>query len=155
VSDHVATISWKREGAPFTDKKYSRSHEWTFDGGVTVPGSSSPASVPVPYSEPAAVDPEEAFIASLSSCHMLWFLAIAAKRGFVVDSYTDAASGTLARDASGKTWMTRVTLRPRVAFNGPQPSREEFDNVHHQAHEECYIATSVKSEIVCEPEIIS
>lgn len=155
MSDHIATIAWKRaEGEPFIDRKFSRAHEWKFDGGATVPGSSAPASVRVPYSDAAAVDPEEAFVASLSSCHMLWFLSIAAKRGFVVDSYTDAASGTLARDATGKTWMTRVLMRPQVRFSGTRPSPEEFDKMHHEAHEECYIALSVKSEVVCEPAIV-
>lgn len=153
MSEYSATIEWKR-GADeaFTDKKYSRAHELCFDGGVTVPASASPHSVPAPYSLAAAVDPEEAFIASISSCHMLWFLAVAAKRRFVVDSYTDAATGILAKEKSGKIVMTRVTLRPVVKFSGgAAPSSSEFASMHHEAHEECYIANSVKTEIALEP----
>lgn len=153
MGEHSAIIEWKRaEGAAFTDKKYSRGHELRFDGGVIVPGSASPHNVPAPYSVAAAVDPEEGFVASISSCHMLWFLAVAAKRGFIVDSYSDAATGVLAKEASGKVAMTRVTLRPVVKFGGEKmPTPSDFTSMHHEAHEECYIANSVKTEIVCEP----
>ena len=153
MSDYFATVSWKRESdAAFTDKKYSRGHEWKFDGGLTIPGSSSPLSVPVPYSVAAAVDPEEAFVASLSSCHMLWFLSIAAKRGFVVDSYTDAAVGTMGKNAEGKTAMIRVVLKPEIRFGaGRLPSPADLDAMHHEAHEECFVANSVKTQVVCEP----
>src|SRR5438552_1294740 len=113
MADYKSTVVWNREGAAFTDNHYSRGHRWLFDGGVEVPGSSSPKVVPVPLSVEAAVDPEEAFVASLSSCHMLWFLAIAAKRGFVVDSYRDEAVGVMAKDATGKLAMTTVTLHPQ------------------------------------------
>jgi len=147
MAEHTATISWRRDGAPFTDKKYSRAHRWKFDGGLEVPGSSSPHSVRVPMSDPAAVDPEEAFVAALSSCHMLWFLAIAAARGFVVDSYEDSAVGVLSRSPAGKMAMTSVTLRPVIVFEGRQPSGDEIDAMHHEAHEECYIASSVTAEI--------
>lgn len=155
MSEYSATIEWERaSAAPFTDKKYSRGHTWKFDGGITVPGSASPRSVPIPYSVAAAVDPEEAFVAALSSCHLLWFLSIAAKRGFVVDRYSDAATGTLGMGSSGKFIMTRVTLRPHVAFSGPKrPIAEEFEAMHHEAHDECFIANSVRTEIVCEPVI--
>lgn len=136
----------------FTDNRYSRGHLWRFDGGVEVPASSSPHVVPVPLSVEAAVDPEEALVASLSSCHMLWFLSIAAKRKLVVESYRDEAVGVMTKDAQGKLWMSRVTLRPQVRFAGdPQPSAEQVAAMHHDAHEECYIARSVRSEIVCEP----
>lgn len=151
MSEYTATVLWQRHGATFSDNRYSRAHQWRFDGGAVVPGSSSPHSVRVPLSDPAAVDPEEAFVASLSSCHMLWFLSIAARRGFVVDSYEDPAVGVMAKNEQGKLAMTVVTLRPRAVFIDRQPSAEELDALHHAAHEECYIATSVKSEVRCEP----
>lgn len=149
---YSATILWQRNGAAFTDQRYSRAHLWRFDGGTEVPGSSSPHTVPLPYSNPQAVDPEEAFVAALSSCHMLWFLHIAAMRGFVVERYEDRADGVMAKNAEGKLAMTRVTLRPRAEFAGEkQPDREGIEDLHHAAHEECFIANSVKSEVRCEP----
>src|SRR5688572_26763269 len=108
MSEYTATVIWQRGDARFVDNRYSRAHEWRFDGGAIVPGSSSPHSVPVPLSDPRGVDPEEAFVASLSSCHMLWFLSIAAKRGFVVESYEDNAVGHLEKNESGRLAMTRV-----------------------------------------------
>jgi organic hydroperoxide reductase OsmC/OhrA len=150
MSTHTATISWQRAGAVFTDNKYSRAHRWAFDGGVVVPASSSPHVVRVPMSDASAVDPEEAFVASLSSCHMLWFLSIAAGRGFVVDAYEDHAAGTMGKNATGKVAMTVVTLRPKVAFAGRQPSRAELESMHHAAHEECFLASSVRTEVRCE-----
>jgi organic hydroperoxide reductase OsmC/OhrA len=152
MSTYTATIRWERGDQRFTDDRYSRGHTWRFDGGIEVPGSSSPHSVPLPYSQPAAVDPEEAFVASLSSCHMLWFLSIAAKRGFCVDSYVDDALGVMTRNAQGKFAMTQVTLRPRVAFAGTAlPTRSDIEAMHRKAHAECYIANSVKTEVRCEP----
>ena len=153
MSEYTARIEWRRSADDrFVERKYSRGHEWRFDGGLRVPASASPYNVPAPYSIAAAVDPEEAFVASISSCHMLWFLAIAAKRGFVVDSYRDAAVGTMGRDATGKIAMTRVTLRPDVRFGGSSPpSSDELTAMHHEAHDECFIANSVKTEIVCVP----
>lgn len=151
MSEYIATISWQRNGAVFTDNKYSRVHQWKFDGGVTVPGSSSPHVVRLPFSDPSAVDPEEAFVASLSSCHMLTFLYIAAKRGFVVDSYEDQALGVMEKNGVGKLAMTVVTLRPKIVFSGQEPTSEESDSMHHQAHEECFIASSVKTDVRCEP----
>jgi organic hydroperoxide reductase OsmC/OhrA len=154
MSAHVYTaeIRWDRGPAVFTDNRYSRGHLWRFDGGVEVPASSSPNVVRLPLSVEAAVDPEEAFIASLSSCHMLTFLYLAAKRGFRVDRYTDQASGELARNASGKSAMTRVTLHPKVVFSGDKrPSRAELAELHHQAHEDCFIANSVTTDVRCEP----
>lgn len=149
---HGATVAWERRGAAFTDNRYSRAHRWCFDGGTEVPGSSSPHVVPVPLSDPAGVDPEEAFIASLASCHMLWFLSLAAARGLVVESYRDEAVGILGQDAHGKLAMTRVTLRPAVRFGAPgAPVAAELRELHDLAHEECFISNSVRTEVVCEP----
>jgi organic hydroperoxide reductase OsmC/OhrA len=147
--EYTATVAWKR-GADeaFTDIKFSRAHTWAFDGGVTVPASSSPLSVRVPLSRADAVDPEEALVAALSSCHMLTFLYLAAKQGFVVDSYDDAAVGVMTRNQRGKLFMSKVALRPRIVFSGArQPSPAELAELHHHAHEECYIANSVLTEV--------
>jgi organic hydroperoxide reductase OsmC/OhrA len=151
MTECVATIAWKRDNAVFTDNKYSRAHEWRFDGGLVVRASSSPHVVRVPMSDATAVDPEEAFVASLSSCHMLWFLSLAAMRGFTVDEYEDQATGILARNEAGKAAMTKVTLRPKVTFNGNPPTAEQLGELHHKAHEECFIASSVKTDLRCEP----
>jgi organic hydroperoxide reductase OsmC/OhrA len=152
MGEHKAVVVWERGGAAFLEQKYSRGHRWLFDGGLEVPASSSPDVVKPPLSVVAAVDPEEALIASLSSCHMLWFLALASKRGFVVDSYRDEAVGALGKDERGRTAMVRVTLRPRVTFAGEKrPTGEDVAAMHHEAHEKCFIANSVKSEVVCEP----
>ena len=150
--EYKATVSWKRpDGEAFTDLKFSRGHQWSFDGGVTVPGSSSPLSVKVPYSRADAVDPEEALVAALSSCHMLTFLYFAAKGGYVVDSYEDDAVGVMTKNERGKLFVSKTTLRPRIAFSGAkQPSAAELDQLHHHAHEECYIANSVLTEVVVE-----
>lgn len=147
----VATISWQRDGAAFTDNRYSRAHEWRFDGGAVVKASSSPHVVRVPMSDASAVDPEEAFVASLSSCHMLWFLSLSASQGWVVDGYRDEAVGTMAKNGAGKLAMTVVILRPQVTFAGNSPSEEQLRELHHRAHEECFIASSVKTEVRCEP----
>jgi organic hydroperoxide reductase OsmC/OhrA len=148
--EYRATVTWKREGgAAFTDQRYSRGHTWSFDGGITVPGSSSPHSVKLPYSVAEAIDPEEAFVAALSSCHMLFFLSFAAKAGFVVDSYEDHASGIMEKNSQGKLFVSKVTLDPRIAFSGARrPSADEIAELHHRSHEECFIANSVKSEVV-------
>jgi organic hydroperoxide reductase OsmC/OhrA len=153
MSTYTVAVSWQRGREPFIDNRYSRRHSWRFDGGLEVPASSSPHVVPVPYSDASAIDPEEAFVASLSSCHMLWFLSIAAKRRFCVDSYADEAEGTMAENASGKQAMTKVTLRPKVVFAGDRiPDRAEIDSMHHEAHGECFIANSVLTEVRCEPQ---
>lgn len=150
--EYQATIQWDRQNAAFTDQRYSRGHSWSFDGGVQVPASASPQVVPAPYSVAAAVDPEEAFVASLSSCHMLWFLSIAAKRGFVVDRYSDAATGRMGTNADGKMAMVEVILRPAVAFGGTvQPEHAELEELHHAAHSQCFLANSVKTLIRCNP----
>jgi organic hydroperoxide reductase OsmC/OhrA len=147
--EYTATVSWKR-GAdePFTDNKYSRGHTWAFDGGVTVPASSSPLSVRLPFSRADAVDPEEALVAALSSCHMLTFLALAAMKGFVVETYEDEAIGHLEKNAAGKMAITRVDLRPTITFGGAkQPTAEDLDALHDKAHKECFIANSVTTEV--------
>ncbi len=146
-------VEWERgPGEAFVDNRYSRRHRMLFDGGAEVAGSSSPHVVRPPLSDPAAVDPEETFVASLSSCHMLWFLSLAAQAGFRVDRYADDAEGVMEKNAQGKVAITRVTLRPAVKFSGDKlPSRAELDGLHHKAHEECFIANSVKSEVRCEP----
>ncbi|MCE9619038.1 MAG: OsmC family protein [Planctomycetes bacterium] len=148
----TAEILWLRGEQDFLGRRYSRKHLLRFDGGLEVAGSSSPDVVPVPMSDAAAIDPEEAFIASLSSCHMLWFLAIAAKRKFCVDRYRDAAIGSMAKNADGKMFVASVTMRPEVRFSGaPVPTREQIDQMHHEAHAECFIANSVKTIVQCEP----
>jgi organic hydroperoxide reductase OsmC/OhrA len=146
-----AKLAWNRGGQAFTDQRYSRAHEWTFDGGLTVPASSSPLSVPLPMSEAANVDPEEALVAATSSCHMLFFLSIAAQRGYVVDSYRDHALGLLGPDAEGRIAMTRITLRPAIVFgDARRPDAAELRDIHHAAHQRCYIANSLKAEVVVE-----
>ena len=152
MSEYFAKISWRRaDGDDFIQTKYSRGHEWSFDGGAIVPASSSPHVVPLPYSVEANVDPEEAFVASLSSCHMLLFLSIAAKRRFIVDEYIDNAVGIMEKDERGRFSISKVILRPEVTFAGEkQPTNEQIEKLHHQSHEQCYIANSVKSEIVTE-----
>jgi organic hydroperoxide reductase OsmC/OhrA len=148
--EYRATVTWKRAAdAKFTDQRYSRGHSWSFDGGITVPGSSSPLSVRLPFSVAEAVDPEEALVAALSSCHMLTFLYVAAKQGFVVDAYTDEAVGEMTKNEAGKFWVSKVTLSPAIIFSGEKrPTTEQLDELHHLAHEECYIANSVKTEVV-------
>jgi organic hydroperoxide reductase OsmC/OhrA len=152
MSHYTAETLWERKDANFLDNRYSRRHLLRFDGGLEVPGSSSPSVVPLPMSDASALDPEEAFVSSLSSCHMLWFLTMAVKRKFRVDRYFDAATGVMEKNAEGKVAMTVVTLHPEVTFSGEhQPSREELDKLHHDAHEACFIANSVKTEVRCEP----
>lgn len=153
MSEHIATIEWSRGDQPFLDKRYARAHDWRFDGGTEVRGSSAPSDlVPAPLSDPAAVDPEEALVAALSSCHMLFFLAFAAKAGFVVDRYRDEAVGVLGRDERGKTSITAVALRPAVTFSGALlPDATAIDDLHHRAHGACYIANSIRAEVTIEP----
>jgi len=144
-----ARVTWERAAQPVLDGRYSRAHAWRFDGGLSVPASSSPLSVPLPMSDPAAVDPEEALVAAASSCHMLFFLSIAAQRGFVVERYDDAARGLLGANAGGRMAMVRIELRPDIAFAGErQPGAQEIAAIHHLAHERCYIANSLATEIV-------
>ncbi|HEV2455175.1 MAG TPA: OsmC family protein [Verrucomicrobiae bacterium] len=148
MSENRATIKWTRNSPDFLRGRYSREHTWTFDGGVTVPASSSPAVVPAPFSNPACVDPEEAFVASLSSCHMLTFLFLAQKQGFQVDAYEDDAVGIVARGESGAMWVSTVTLNPKITFSGAKlPSSTEEEKLHEMAHKQCFIANSVKTEV--------
>lgn len=147
---YEATIAWQRGEQQFADNRYSRAHEWSFDGGARVPASSSPLSVPVPMSVAANVDPEEALVAAASSCHMLFFLFLAAKRGFIIDSYRDAAFGVMEKNGEDKIAMTRITLRPEIVFSGTQPTTEQLQQLHHDSHEQCYIANSLKTEVVVE-----
>ncbi|MEJ1960522.1 MAG: OsmC family protein [Gammaproteobacteria bacterium] len=152
MSNHIATVVWTRApDAPFKDNKYSRAHEWRFDGGAVVKGSSAPTSVRVPLSDPAAVDPEEALVAALSSCHMLFFLSYAAAAGFVIDRYEDDAVGELGKNANGKTGMVKITLRPKIAWAGTLPTAEQLDQLHHKSHESCYIANSINTQVLIEP----
>lgn len=149
---YEARVRWTRNGAVFTDNRYGRGHEWTFDGGVTVPASASPSIVPPPRSVAEAVDPEEALVAAASSCHMLTFLSIAAAQGFVVESYDDQAVGIMEKDGDGRASITRITLRPAIEWApGKAPSAAELEALHHAAHDECFIANSLRSEIVVEP----
>lgn len=152
MSEYTAVIRWIRsENENFSDNQYSRGHTWEFDGGLTVPASSSPYVVPLPYSVEANVDPEEAFIAALSSCHMLVFLSIAAKRKYIIESYVDNAIGLMEKDAEGKTSVTKVRLRPHIIFSGErQPTMEQLGKMHHMSHENCFIANSVKTEVSTE-----
>jgi organic hydroperoxide reductase OsmC/OhrA len=148
MSHHTATIRWQRTGPSFLKGQYSREHTWTFDGGITIAASPSPSVVP-PWSNPANVDPEEAFVAAIASCHMLTFLWLASKDGYEVDSYEDQAVGTMTKNDHGAAWVSRVVLRPKIAYSGDnRPNAEEIDRLHHLAHEQCFIANSVKTEIV-------
>jgi organic hydroperoxide reductase OsmC/OhrA len=148
MSEHKATISWKRTSDEFLKGKYSREHHWKFDGGLTIPASPSPSVVPTPYSNPAHVDPEEAYVASISSCHMLTFLHLASKQGLQIDSYEDEAVGQMSKTEKGVAWVSSVTLHPKIIFSGgklPAPADEE--RLHHLAHEQCFIANSIKTAV--------
>jgi organic hydroperoxide reductase OsmC/OhrA len=152
MSSYTATIRWTRSGeGDFASGQYSRAHEWAFDGGAVVPASPSPHVVPAPWSDQAGVDPEEAFVAAISSCHMLFFIDYARRDGFVVDSYVDEAQGVLGERADGKIAMTKVMLRPKIAFSGDKwPSAGDIAHLHHRAHEDCFIANSVTTEVTVE-----
>jgi organic hydroperoxide reductase OsmC/OhrA len=147
--EHLATVRWERGDAVFSDGRYSRAYTLTFDGGVMVPGSPSPSIVPLPYSREDAVDPEEAFVAAVSSCHMLTFLHLASKKRYVVDSYNDHAVGVMTKNERGKLFVSKITLDPKIVFSGEKPpTAEQIAELHHLAHEECFIANSVITEIV-------
>jgi organic hydroperoxide reductase OsmC/OhrA len=151
MTTYTATIRWTRDpSTDFAKGQYSRAHEWAFDGGAVVPASPSPHVVPAPWSDQAGVDPEEAFVASLSSCHMLFFLDFARRAGFVVDAYVDEADGELGKRADGRMAMTRVTLRPRVTWGGTTPDEAAIAELHHKAHEACFIANSVTTKVTVE-----
>lgn len=150
MADHRATISWQETvpAGDFVKGKYSRAHTWAFDGGVSVPASSSPSVVPIPWSNKDNVDPEEAYVASIASCHMLSFLYVAAKAGFAVTSYRDEAVGVMTKNARGVPWVSKVTLSPVIAWADREPDAEQLAQLHHAAHEACFIANSVNTEIL-------
>lgn len=152
MSEYKATVKWfRQESEPFSDNQYSRGHCWEFDGGVTVPASASPHVIPLPLSVAENVDPEEAFVAAISSCHMLTFLGIAAKQRYVIDEYIDEAVGTMEENEQGKMWVSKVVLRPQIRFSGSkQPDSKALQKLHHLAHEHCFIANSVKTQVVTE-----
>jgi organic hydroperoxide reductase OsmC/OhrA len=153
MAEHLASLTWIRTGDGFAQSQYARNHTWTFDGGLTIPATAAPSVIPPPWTDPSAVDPEEAFVAALASCHMLTFLHVACKGGFIVDRYEDNAVGQMKKNEKGVPWVHKVILHPRVTYGGEKsPTPEESDALHHKAHEYCFIANSVKSEIVVEPQ---
>jgi organic hydroperoxide reductase OsmC/OhrA len=149
MADHLATVEWRSDGR-FREGRYSRAHSLSFDGGAVVPGSASPHVVPPPLSDPAGIDPEEALVASASACHMLWFLHLARDSGLDVVAYRDEARGTMAKDERGRMAMTRIVLRPEIEFAGEAPAGDALARLHHEAHERCFIANSLRTEIVVE-----
>ncbi len=151
MSTHKATISWRRASPDFLKGRYSREHDWKFDGGLTVPASPSPSAVPAPYSNPANIDPEEAFVAAISSCHMLTYLFLASRQGFQVDSYDDEATGVMAKNEQGAPWVSAVALHPRITYSGDAlPTADDIERLHHLAHGQCVIANSVKTHVTVE-----
>jgi organic hydroperoxide reductase OsmC/OhrA len=149
MSEHRAIIHWQRTSPDFLKGKYSREHTWSFDGGFTMPASPAPSVVPVPYSNPAHVDPEEAFVAAISSCHMLTYLYLASRQGFQLDSYRDEAVGVMTKNDRGVPWVSSVTLNPKIVYSGDKlPTKEQEEQLHHRAHEQCFIANSIKSEVI-------
>jgi len=148
MSEHKATIRWTRTSPGFLKGKYSREHTWAFDGGVTVPASPSPSVVPAPYSNAANVDPEEAFVAAVSSCHLLTYLYLAYQQGFQVDSYHDEAVGVMTKNERGIPWVSVVTLHPKIVYSGEKlPTAADEQRLHHSAHEQCFIANSIKTDV--------
>jgi organic hydroperoxide reductase OsmC/OhrA len=153
MSDYRAQIRWQLQGENFSKGRFSREHTWTFDGGVTVPASASPSVVPAPYSSATAVDPEEAFVASVASCHMLTFLYLASRAKFQVERYEDEAVGVMTKNERGIPWVSTVTLHPQVVYGGEQqPTPADEARLHHEAHEQCYIANSIKTEVIVQPD---
>jgi organic hydroperoxide reductase OsmC/OhrA len=147
MSKYLAKIEWKNKGPNFLKGQYSREHTWTFDGGVTVAASPSPSVVPAPWSNSAYVDPEEAFVAAISSCHMLTFVWLASKQGFEIESYVDEAVGEMTKNERGALWVSVVNLHPQIVYRGERPTAGQEAHLHHEAHEQCFIANSVKTEI--------
>ncbi len=146
---YTANIVWERGDQVFVDKTYSRAFMMHFDGGISVPGSASPEVVKLPLSRADAVDPEEGFVASISSCHMLFFVDYASRAGFRVDRYDDAAEGEMGKNAEGRTFVAKVTLKPAITWSGDKkPTAADIADLHHKSHAVCFIANSVKSEIV-------
>lgn len=153
MSEHRATIEWRRETADFDYQSYNRGHTWSFERGIRVPATAAPGNIPASAPRGPGVDPEQAFVAALSSCHMLWFLHLACDAGYAVERYTDEALGVMGKDAERRVAITRVTLRPRVRFSGAAPDPAQHAELHERAHEKCFIANSVKSALVLEPRI--
>jgi organic hydroperoxide reductase OsmC/OhrA len=154
MAEHKAMIRWasSEDGEAFLKGRFSRAHTWTFDGGLTVPAAAAPSVIPAPFSDPAGVDPEEAYVAAIASCHMMSFLYVAMRAGFVVERYEDDAVGAMRKNERGAIWVGAVTLRPRIDFGaGTRPTPAEVEQLHHRAHEQCFIANSVKTEITVEP----
>jgi len=152
MSTHQATIRWfASPGEDYAKGQYSRAHSWSFDGGAIVPASASPHIVPMPWADPDAVDPEEAFVASAASCHMLFFLDFARRSGLIVTGYEDEAEGEMHKGSDGKVRITRIALRPKIVFGGEEPEQTVIDDLHHKSHEACFIANSITSEVVVEP----
>ena len=152
MSTYTATIRWSRDPeTDFARGQYSRAHSWSFDGGITLAASASPHIVPAPWSNADAVDPEEAFVASLASCHILFFVDFARRAGLVINSYVDVAEGVLEKRDDGKMWMSQVTLRPKIAWGGDAPDEATIADLHHRAHDACFIANSVTTEVRVEP----
>ena len=148
MSEHKAIIKWKRTGPDFLKGRFSREHTWTFDGGVTVTASASPSVVSAPWSSAAGVDPEEAFVAAISSCHMLTYVWLASRQGFVVDGYEDEAVGVMAKNEKGVPWVSALTLNPKITYSGDKlPTAADEERLHHEAHEQCFIAQSVKTAV--------
>jgi len=152
MSEHIATIRWQCTGPDFSKGKYSREHTWTFDGGLVVPASASPSVVTIPYSDPSNIDPEEAYVAAISSCHMLTFLYLAYRAGYGVDAYEDDAFGVMTKNEKGVPWMSEVTLRPRITYSGDtRPTPTEEGRLHNEAHDQCYISNSIKTTVRIKP----
>jgi len=152
MSRHTATIRWKNTGPDFLSRRYSREHTLHFDGGAIVPGSPSPQIVPAPWSNVANVDPEETFVASVSSCHMLWFLHVACDAGFLADSYDDEAAGFMTKNERGILWISQITLRPLIVWDSEKtPTAADIENLHHLAHKQCFIANSIKTIVQVQP----
>ena len=150
MTRYRAEIEWRNTGPDFAGNRYSRGHEWRFDGGAVVPASASPENVPPPWSDPRGVDPEEALVAAASSCHMLWFLGLAAEAGYTVERYRDAAEGVMGVAPGGRIAITRITLRPEIGFAGAAPDAAIVASLHEAAHERCFVAASLIAEIVIE-----
>lgn len=149
MSQHVCKVHWERQGPDFLRGQYSREHVWSFDGGIEIPASPSPHVVPSPWSNSAFVDPEEAFVAAVSSCHMLTFLWLASKAGWVADEYVDHAIGEMTRNDRGVLWVSTISLRPQIIWSGERiPSPSEVEELHHQAHDQCFIAQSIQTQVV-------
>jgi len=156
MPNYKATIHWKRSGAKFLDHKYQRTHTWTFDNGLRLKAAASPHIVGKSFTDSSVIDPEEAFIASVGSCHMLWFLSLAAGMGFVVNKYSDQSEGTLEKNSEGHMAMTKVLIQPMVSFEADNaPSQEDFLKLHREAHRKCFIANSVKSDIEILPKMVT